>query len=78
MADTNRMVHVTQCKLKQLVGQNGRGIGESEKRVVRKDSPQAHCSRMENSFSTEATETGMAVHNLNLFTNHNVAEYGKE
>lgn len=33
---------------------------------------------MENSFSTETTETRMAVDNLDLFPNNNVAEDGKE
>lgn len=33
---------------------------------------------MEDGFSTEATETGMTVDNLNLLANDNVAEYGKE
>jgi hypothetical protein len=72
------MVHITQRKLEELVGQNGGGIGESEERVVGKDCAQSHRSRMENGFSTEATETSMAVHNLNLFANHDIAEYGKE
>ncbi|OKO97841.1 hypothetical protein PENSUB_9767 [Penicillium subrubescens] len=78
MADTDRMVHVTQCKLEELVGQNGGGIGESKKRMVGKDGPQSHCSCVEDGFSTEATETGMTVDNLNLLPNDNVAEYGKE
>lgn len=78
MADTDRMVHITQCEFEELVGQDGSGIGESKKRVVGKDGPQSHCSRMENSFSTEAAKTGMAVHNLNLLTNHDIAEYRKE
>jgi hypothetical protein len=33
---------------------------------------------MENGFSTEATKTGMAVDDLNLLANDNVAEYRKE
>jgi hypothetical protein len=78
MADTDRMVYITQRKLEELVGQNGGGIGESKKRMVGKDGPQSHCSCMEDSFSTEATKTGMTVDNLNLLTNDNVAEYGKE
>lgn len=78
MADTDRMIHITQCEFEELVGQDGSGIGESKKRVIGKDGPQSHCSRMENSFSTEATKTGMAVHNLNLLTNHDIAEYRKE
>jgi hypothetical protein len=72
------MVHITESKLQEFVGQNGGCIGEAKERVVGKDGPQTHCSRMKDRFSAEATKTGMAVYNLNLFANHNVAKNRKE
>lgn len=42
MTDANDMIHVTQDEFEQLVSQDTASIGKSEKRVVRKSSPQSH------------------------------------
>lgn len=72
------MIHITQCELQQLVGQDRSCIGKPEKRMVGEDSSKAHGSRVEDSLTTEATETGMAVDNLNLLSNHDIAENREE
>lgn len=46
--------------------------------MVCEDSPQSHSSSMENSFSTEATQTGMAMNYVNLLSDDDIAEYGEE
>lgn len=46
--------------------------------MVCEDSPQSHSTRMENSFSTKATQTGMAVNYVNLLSDDDIAEYGEE
>jgi hypothetical protein len=33
---------------------------------------------MKDSFPTEAAQTGVSMNNVNLLSNHNVSEYGKE
>jgi hypothetical protein len=46
--------------------------------VVREDGPQTHGTRMKNSFSAKAAETGMAMDNVNLLADDDIAEYGEE
>lgn len=78
MADTDRMVNITQGEFKQFISENRCRIGESEERMVREDSPQSHSTGMEDSFSTKATQTCMTVNNINILSNNNVPEYGEE
>jgi hypothetical protein len=46
------MVHVTECKFEQLVGQDATSISEANERMVSKDSPQAHGSAMKDGLLT--------------------------
>jgi hypothetical protein len=78
MADTDDMVHITQCKFKQLVGKYGACIGKSKQRVIGEDGSDPHCPCMENGFMAEAAETGMPVHNLDLFADDDVSEDREE
>lgn len=69
------MINITKCKLEQLIGEDRCCIGESKERVVCEDSSQTHGARMEDSFSTEATQTSMAMDNINLLSDDDIAEY---
>lgn len=72
------MVNITQCELEKLVGQYRSSISKPKKRMVCEYCSQAHCPRMENSFPTETTQACMTMHDLDLFSNDDVAEDGKE
>jgi hypothetical protein len=78
MAHTDTVVNITQCEFEKLVRENGTRISEAKERVIGKNSPQAHCARMQDSFMAKTAETAMAMHNLNTFANANVPEGGKE
>lgn len=78
MADADNMIHVAQRKLQELVRQDTRGICEAKQRMIGKDSSQTHGPCMQNCFMAQATQTSMAVHNLDLLPNNNVSENGKE
>lgn len=78
MANTNYMVHVAQCKFQKLVGQNAGSICETKQGMIRKNSPQSHCSRMQYSFMAKTAQTCVAMHNLNLLAYDNVPKYGEE
>lgn len=72
------MVHIAQSELQELVGEDGSCIGETEQGMVRKDRPQSHCTRMEDSLLTETAQASMSMDNLNLFADDNVSKYGEE
>ena len=78
MANAYYMINVAQAELQQFVRENRSCIGKSKKRMIRKHCPQPHGSSMQNGFMTETAQTSMAVDNLNLFTNHDIPEYGEE
>jgi hypothetical protein len=46
--------------------------------MIREDGPQTHGARMKDSFSTEATQTGVSMYNVNLLSNDDIPEYGEE
>lgn len=72
------MVDITQCKFEKFVGKNGGSVSESKQGVIGEDGSQTHCAGVEDGFATEAAETRMAMDNLDLLPNDNVAENGEE
>jgi len=78
MADADNMVHVAQCKLQHLVGQNACSICKAKQGVIRKDGPQSHCPAVQYGFLAQTTETCMAMHNLDLLSYHNISEDWEE
>lgn len=78
MTDTDDMVHITEGKLEQLVRQDGTCIGKAEQRMVRKHGAQPHGARMQNRLMAETAQTGVAMHDLDLLADDNVAEDGEE
>lgn len=46
--------------------------------MICKDSAETHCPSVQNGFMAEATKTGMSMHNLDLFSQDDVAENWKE
>lgn len=78
MADANDVVYITQCELQEFVGQYGSGIGESKQRMVCEHCAQPHGPRMEDSLLAETAQTRMAVDNLDLLADDDVAEYREE
>ena len=46
--------------------------------MIGEDGSQTHCAGVKDGFATEATETRMAMDNLDLLPNDNVAEYGEK
>jgi hypothetical protein len=69
MGNTDNMPNITQTELEQLIRHNTSRIAESEERMIGEDGIQTHRSRMQNAFMAEIAETGVAVDNLNAFTN---------
>lgn len=78
MADTDNMIHITQRKLEQLVGQNAGSIRKTKQGVVRKHRSQTHGPRMQDSFMTEVAKTRVAMNNLDLFANNDVPKDWEE
>ena len=78
MADADDMVHIAQSKLQQLVGENAPSIREAKQTMIREHSPQPHGSRMQYSFMTEATKTGMSVYDLDALADYDIAKDGEE
>lgn len=46
--------------------------------MVGKDSSKAHCSGVQDRFMAEIAKACMAMHNLDLLSNDDIAEYRKE
>lgn len=46
--------------------------------MVRKDGPYAHGPGVQSGFPAETAERSMAMYNIDLFTDNDVAEYGEE
>lgn len=78
MADANDMIHIAENEFEKLVGQDTRRICKSKERVIRKHRPQPHSAGVQDTLMAEAAQTGMAMHNINLLPNHDVAEDGEE
>lgn len=78
VADTDDMINIAEGELEELVGKNAGSVGETKQTVVSKDGTQAHGAGMQDSFVTQAAQTGMAVDDLNLLADDNVAEDGEE
>ena len=75
MAYSDDMIHIAQRKLQQLIRQDTRRIREAKKRMIRKNSPQPHSPRMQNSLMTKTTQTRMPMHNLNPLPQNDIPEY---
>lgn len=78
MTDTNDMVYVTENEFEKLVGEDTGCVCESEQRMIRKHSPQAHCPRMQNSFMAKTAQTGVSVYNFNLLSNDDIPKNWEE
>ena len=78
MTDTHHVINIAQSKLQQLVGQNTARVRKPKQRVIRKNGAQAHRSGMQYGLMTETAQTGMPVHDLNLFPQNDVPEDGEE
>jgi hypothetical protein len=78
MADADDMVDVAESKLEKLVCKDAPRVGEAKQAVIREDGPQAHGPRMQYGLMAQGTKTGMAVHNLNLLADADVAKDGEE
>ena len=74
MAHTNRMIHITQTKLQQLIRHDTRRITEPKKRVISEHSPQTHGPRMQDAFMAEITQAGMAMNDLDALTDEDLPE----
>jgi hypothetical protein len=72
------MINITQCELEQFIGKNRSCVGKSEQGMICEDGPQTHGARMKDSFSAEATQTGVSMYNIDLLSNDNISEYGEE
>lgn len=71
------MSHVTQTELQQLVGHDAGRIAEAEETVICEDRVQTHGPRVQQAFVAQIAERGVAVHNLDLLTNENLAQQWK-
>ena len=78
MTDTNDMVYVTENEFEKLVSEDTGCVCESEQRMIRKHSPQAHCPRMQNGFMAKTTQTRVSMNDFNLLSNDDISEYWKE
>jgi hypothetical protein len=78
MADTNDMVHVAQDKLEKLVREDARRVRKAEQTVISENGPQPHCPCVEDGLEAKATETSMAMYDLDLFPYDNVPEDWEE
>lgn len=78
MAYTNAMIHITQSKLEQFIGQDTRSIRKPKQRMVREYRPQPHRSSMQNSLMTQTTQTRMPVYNFDLLSDDDISEDRKE
>jgi hypothetical protein len=78
MTDTDDMVDVTQGELQQLIGENRAGVGKAKQRVIGKDGAEPHGSGMEDGFVAEAAQALMAMDDLDLFADDDIAEDGEE
>lgn len=72
------MINIAQSEFQQLVRQDAPSIRESKQRMIGEDCAETHCPSVQNGFMAEATQTGMSMHNLDLFSQDDVAEYWKE
>ena len=72
------MVDVAEGELEQLVCEDAGGVGEAEQRVVREARLEPHGARVQDRLVAQAAEAGMAVHNLNLLADEDVAQHGEQ
>jgi len=78
MADADDMVNITQRKLQKFVCQDTSSISKAEQGVIRENSSQAHCPRVEDRLMAETAQTCMAMYNLDLLPDDYVSEDWKE
>lgn len=78
MADTYHMVNVTQSEFKKLVGQDAARVCKPVKRMIGEDGSQAHTPGMNDGFMTQTTQTSVTMDDLDLFSNDDITENGKE
>ena len=77
MAHTNHMPHVTQTKLEQLIRQNTRRVGKAKQTMIGKHRRQAHGARVQQALVTQVAQTGVAVHDLDVLADEDVAQDGE-
>ena len=78
MAHADAVIYVAEDKLEQLVGQDARGVSEPKERMIGKDGPQPHGSRVENALVAQAAQAPVAVDDFYPLPNEDVSEDGKE
>lgn len=78
MAHTYYMINVTENELQEFVGQDASRVSESGKRVVGEDSSKPHGPTVEKGLQGQTAHAGMAMHDVDLLPDDNVAEYGEE
>lgn len=78
MAHTYAVVHIAQGELEQLVCQDARGVCEAIQRVISEDGAQAHGPGVKHRLLAQSAQTGVAVDNLNLLPDADVAQDGEE
>jgi len=72
------MVDVTEGELQQFVGQDGTSVCKTKKGMVCKNCAESHGAGVQDTLMAEAAETGMAMHNFDLFSDYDVPEDGEE
>lgn len=78
VADADDMVDVAEGELEQLVGEDAGGVGKAKERVVGEDGAQAHGARMQDGLVAQVAEAAVAVDDVDLLADDNVAEHGEE
>lgn len=74
VADTDDVVHVAEGELEDLVCQDAGSIRKAKQRVICEDGTQTHGPTMENGLMTQSTQARMAVDNLDLLSDKDVAQ----
>lgn len=72
------MINITESELEELVGEDAGSICKAEKRVICEDGSDTHGARMQCCFPAQAAQRGMAMHDVDLLSDYDVPEYGKE
>lgn len=78
MANTNDMIHIAQCKFQQFICKDTSRVRKPEKTMIRKASPQPHSPSMENCLMAKTTQRSVAMDNVDLLADQNIAEDGEE
>ena len=78
MRDTDAVVDIAEGELEQLVCQYTCRIGKAKQRMVREARLEAHGPRMQDRLVAQAAQARVAVDNLDLLADEDVAEDGEK